>query len=260
MTRRDPLVAQIILGGFSLLGAYFCFQILNSSAEGTWGGWKVGGGIAGFLATYYATNKFYRQSLVQSKDTMIDVIKELPSRPGYIDAMIESVEKAQVSIWLCVHTLNPSRTHKNIRMLQEKLAQAITTGKDVKILAPGGVERVEAAYELSMIKRIPIKILTYLEDEDFRFTIVDNNVVIISTKKQGADNASGIGVVIRSERLNELVRNYFDELWNRSEAMEYDTFLSEIVLELKDPRHPISNEKIAQRLQIPLSEINRIHA
>ena len=186
------------------------------------------------------------------------IIREIPSRPRYLDTMIDYVSRAQAAVWVCVHTLNPSRTDEKIRTLQEKLAEARTAGKDVRILAPGGVERVEAAYELNAVRKTPIKILAFLEDEDFRFTIVDDNVSIISMRAYNSDGSGSTAAIIRSERLNALLRDYFDGLWNRPESLEYDVFLSEVVDMLLDPLQPVSDIGLAQRLRVPSSEIKRI--
>lgn len=263
---RENLRTQIILMSASLIVAFVCFQILNSSAEGTPGGWKVGGGIAGFLITYYMANRYYRQPPppVPPPEKIEEPIKNpiigIPSRPEYLLEIINSVEKSNESVLLCLQKLEPSKTNENIRKLQETLEKVKNEGREVRILAPGGIEKVEASYELSKKKGIPIKILDYLNDGDLKFTIVDSRIAIISIKAEEPKSPGDIGVVIRSERLNKILRDYFNGLWNQPKAKEYDFFLSETVRGLIDPNNKISKEKISEILQIPISEIDRVHA
>lgn len=247
---ENSLIAQIIIGVFSLFVAIVCFLLLDSSAEGTLGNWKVGGAMAGFILTYYLVNKYYESPSEQNVK-----ISKIPNRTEYFDTILKSVENAKESVSLCVHTLEPSHKNENIRTLQEKLENANATNKKVRILAPPGEDRVEAAYEIKK-KNIPIKFLNSLKDEDFKFTVVDKNITVISI----GPSSSEVGVIIESERLNELLRNYFNSLWDQPEAKEYDLFLSDTIREFGDTVHTSSSLKISEKLKIPVDEIDRVHA
>jgi len=183
-------------------------------------------------------------------------VKQINDRGSYIDVVIDWAGRFEQSIVLCVDTLDPSRKEEKVKILHEKLQEAQAHGKDAKFIAPGGPERIEAAYEISKVRGIPAKFLTYLGDGDFRFTIVDTNISIISIAEHNIPSKGCI--VIKSERLNILLRRYSDELWNRPEAMDYDTFLTEVISSLRDPGHPLSNKSLSERLGLPVSELERI--
>lgn len=183
-------------------------------------------------------------------------ISWLSNRVQYLDVVIEWVGKSERSVLLCVDTLDASRKDKKISILQEKLQDAKIKGKDVRIISPNGVERTEAAYELARLKGIPIKFLSYLADGDFRFTLVDDNVIIVSIGKHGKPSSEC--AVIISERLKIILQRYSDELWARLEAMDYNQFIADEIRKLRDPSNPITNKGLAERLGIPLSEVERI--
>jgi hypothetical protein len=185
-------------------------------------------------------------------------ITALNNRDLYLAAMIEKIDSADKAIWLSVHTLNPSRTSREISVLQEKLARAKANGRDVRLLSPSGSERVEAAYELSKQRGIPIKFLTFLGVEDLRYMIVDESLSIISLESSDDQGSSTAGAVIESKQLNRLLKGYFEQRWNLPSAMEYDAFLAFEVRKLLNPSQPPSKMSIADNLRIPVPEIDRV--
>src|SRR5262249_19120236 len=99
------------------------------------------------------------------------ITQQLQGRPTYADAIIENVLQAKFRVHLAVHTLLPS-SEPRVQKLQEALRTKIEAGCDVRVLAPCGPDRLKAAFELRL-KGIPTKHLAFLEDEDLRFTLVD---------------------------------------------------------------------------------------
>lgn len=201
-----------------------------------------------------------KQKVADIDAQLSEVVKEIATRSLYLDVVIDHVQNVKESSLLAIHTLNPSRQNEKIRILQELLSNTRKAGKDIRILAPAGRERAEAIYELNTVRQIPIKVLTYLDDEDLRFTILDHDRTIISVKEPMYDNQGSVGVIIKSERLNMVLRNYFNDLWNREEAMSCDEFLRKEIQQLLDPTIPLSNASIAQKLGIPEIEVERLYS
>lgn len=183
-------------------------------------------------------------------------ITQISSRVSYIESVIDGIKESRASVLLCVNTLDSSKKLEIIRLLQEALQEAKASGKDVRIIAPGGVDRVEAAYELTKVRGISMKFLSYLGDDDFRFTIIDSNVSIISIGIR--DRPSNGCTIIISERLNSLLSKYSQELWSRPEAIEFDALLLQAIREIRDPTIPLTNKGLAARIGVPVSEIERI--
>ncbi len=183
-------------------------------------------------------------------------ITELPNRDDYLLAQINEAPKAQKTIWLRINTLSPSKDNPIIGELQDVLASAKKNERDVRILAPRGRERVEAASELSTKKQIPIRILSYLSAEDLRYMIIDQSTSIISISSQ-AQGSSTAGAIIKSEQLNRLLRDHFEQRWNHKDAMDYEAFLSFEAHELLNPEQPPSRKAISKSLGVDLREIDK---
>ncbi len=213
------------------------------------------------LVILVALLAFFRPEALFGKRPLSDndsTITELSNRHLYMAAMLEHIGTAQSAVWLSVHTLNPSSTSQEVCKLQEELAKAKAGGKDVRLLAPSGAERVEAAYELNKQKGVPIKALAYLSVENLRYMIIDEDLSIISLESSENDQGSSTaGAVIRSQQLNRLLRGHFEQHWNQSSAMEYDAFLASEVRKLLNPSQPPSRMLIADNLQIPVSEVDK---
>jgi hypothetical protein len=195
-------------------------------------------------------------NLLRSKNSKLYSVTQFTGRESYIDVIIDWAGKFERSMVFCVDTLAPSRKGGKIKRQQEKLQAAKGHGKDVRFLAPKERDKLEAGYELTRIRGIPTRFLTYIGDGDLRFALVDTNISIIAI---GEHNAPSQGcVVIESERLKMLLQRYFDELWENQETKDYDTFLREEINNLRDPNHPLSHEKLSERLHLPVTELERI--
>jgi len=174
--------------------------------------------------------------------------------PAYIDKQIEQVQAAKVSVLMMVHTLDPGARDSRIAALQKALGEAVARGVDVRLLAPNGPDRAQAGYELAEIHGVPVRFLSELEDQDLRFTLVDQRVVVISHQPPGTKSLSQVFSTIHSDRLHAILSLYFSNLWNAREAADFHTYVRDLCLQLGG-QVPSSHQKLAERLGIPINVV-----
>lgn len=175
-------------------------------------------------------------------------------KPLYIDAQLKAFKLAKDSIYLSIHSLNPSSSNPKFVKFHELLREAINQGKKVQIIAPCGVERVFGAFEMVQNYGLyeNMRFLKQLEDEDLRYTLVDDESVIISYQKIPSKKLSRKFACIKSIRLNVLLKEQFTSLWLDESSLDFDHYLLSILDELKvDKDDILSIKKAAIRLNIP---------
>lgn len=176
--------------------------------------------------------------------------------PTYVDEQVRHFREARSSILVSLHSLNPGSSDPFIAKWREALVQARLSGVSVAVLAPGGADRAEAAYELAKLHAIPLRLLDELEDQDLRFTLVDGDVVLISHQALGSKQMSRHFSVIESRRLHTVLAEYFSALWNDPDAKDFDAYLARLCSTMKAASDPASCKLLAQRLRIPAAVID----
>lgn len=169
------------------------------------------------LAFYCLTAAFIIGSLVAF---LIPVF-----RPLYTVAQIKAFKSAKQSIYVSIHSLNPESTNPIFRQFNEALEDAKNQGKTVQLMAPCGIERVRGAYEMHSKYDFDKRFLEDLEDEDLRCTLIDDNISIISYQKVPAKKLSRKFAYIKSERLNKLLKGYFEGMWKQESSLTFEQFL-----------------------------------
>ncbi len=183
-------------------------------------------------------------------------VATLPTRESYMAAMIQKSAAAKKSIFLSVHTMKPSEAEGGIPALQKNLAHAIKKELDVKILMPCGPDKIAAACELND-KKIPLRALASLIDDDLRYMLVDGEISIISLSS-GIEGSSSAGVVIRSKKLCKLLRRNFEDNWNDPKAMDFDNFFISEVSKLVDSFQNLTRPEIAKQLGIEVYQLDDV--
>jgi hypothetical protein len=178
--------------------------------------------------------------------------------PAYIDKQTECVRAATKSILMSVHTLDPSSRDPKISLLQKSLGEAIGRGVDVRLMAPGGADRAQAAYELSVIHGVPVRILNVLEDQDLRFSLVDDRIVLFSHQPPGEKGFSKNFSIISSEALNGILNAHFSQLWGRHDAMTFEQYLQTLCRSIGRTITPASHQRFSDRLGIPVHVVRGI--
>lgn len=180
------------------------------------------------------------------------------NKPLYADAQISSFELAHKSIYLCIHSLNPESNNPKYKEFNEALKNSVKRGVTVQIIAPGGVERAEGAYELYQLYNFDIKFNDQLEDEDLRFTLVDDNIVIISYQKIPSKKLSREYAYIKSINLNRILKTYFESIWKSKESKRFKDYIIKLMNDLCFEKDK-SLSRISNRLQIPLGCLQQIN-
>lgn len=181
-------------------------------------------------------------------------VKELRSRPTYAEEVISAVSTAKFRVYLAVHTLVPSKTDPAIFRLQKLLVDCSCSGCDVRILAPQGPDRIQAAFELRT-KGIATRHLAFIEDEDLRFSVIDSDITIISTRSLQEQGQTSFALRVKSVHLTNLLASYFNAYWNHPSAMGFYEFITAEVAKLTDPSNPPTPSALLKRLRVPENEI-----
>jgi len=190
---------------------------------------------------------------------VIYAVKTFLFQPLYVDAQIKAAETSTKKIYLSIHSLTPAnQKHKKATILNETLKKARQRGVDVKLLAPGGFDRAEGAYIVSEEYKLEIRFAKFLEDQDLRFIIMDNDTVIISYQKipTPMTKLSRKFAIIKSERLNKLLTNEFNNIWNNEKTLTYEQYIKELMNNLNVTGEE-SLRRCSDRLGIPEDDLKR---
>lgn len=150
---------------------------------------------------------------------------------SFLNQQIKYMKKAEHSIYIVFRSLSPEESDKHYRKYDETLQRVIEDSKqkdrknplDVKILAPNirSENRRKGAEEIHE-RKIDIKFHDQLNNNDFRFMLVDDSILIISQQDKETPEPSRKCVVLKSHNLGADVKKRFEELW--MEALEYDKY------------------------------------
>lgn len=188
----------------------------------------------------------------------IMLLSRLFNQRLYIDAQIEGCSKAKKTIFFSIHSLNPIGTNKKYKLFNESLNEAINRGVIVKVLAPGGVDRAQGAYELSEQFGIPIKFAMQLEDEDLRFTLIDELEVMLSYQKIPSKKLSKVFAKIESRNLNRILTSYFLSIWNSKSSFSFQEYILSLCEDLSITNNISSIKRCSKRIGVPTHVIKRI--
>jgi adenylate kinase family enzyme len=142
--------------------------------------------------------------------------------------------------------------------LQDELVRKARKGCDVRVLAPLGLERLAGAYELRK-KGIPTRHLSFLDDDDLRFTLVDLDSCIISSRVDRTTRKTSEAISVRSHWLAAVLGKYADEYWHHPGARDFIELLGdELRSRLSDPKSRQTPESLAATTLIPTKIIHQI--
>ncbi len=150
---------------------------------------------------------------------------------SFINQQIKYMKKAKHSIYIIFRSLSPEESDKHYRKYDETLQRVIEKSKEidienplkVKILAPNIMceKRRTGAKEIYE-RNIDIKFHDQLNDNDFRYMLVDDSILIISQQDRETLEPSRKCVVLKSNSLGADVKKKFEDLW--IEALDYDKY------------------------------------
>ena len=173
----------------------------------------------------------------------------------YINAQLKGFKSAEESIYLSIHSLNSEAKNYKYKIFNNTLEKAKKRKIDVKVLAPCGFKRIHGAYELCIEHKLfdNIRFNPQLEDKNLRFSLIDDNVVLVSNQKIPTEKLSRKYANIKSERLNELLKKYFEELWSKETTLDFYQYLKIILDEFGTTEaDPTSIKIFSDRTGIPI--------
>lgn len=175
-------------------------------------------------------------------------------KPLYIDEQIKYFKDAHKCIYVLMDSLNPET--KNSRLVEFDLAlesaQNSQSNVDVMLLTPNTDEkgRSRGAYDISK-RNLNIQFLDILSNKDLRFSIIDDDIVIISCKKTESEDFSREFATIKSETLNKLLKGHLNDLLKHENPINFEQYLMKRLKSLGVLSKRISIKKASEILDIP---------
>jgi len=191
---------------------------------------------------------------------VIIIIVYFSSKSLYINEQIKNIKSARKNIMISIHSLNSVEKDKKYGLFNESLKNARENNIDIKILAPGGIERAKGAFEICKQFKINVRFANQLEDQDLRFTIIDENVAIISYQSISVKKLSKKYVILKSQRLCQLLMRYFNEIWDDEKTMDFNGYIRGLLCDLNVTNDQSSLQRFSDRTGIPKSDLKDIMA
>ena len=179
-------------------------------------------------------------------------------KPLYIDEQIKYFKKAHKRIYVLMDSLNPETKDSKLVEFDLALENAHNSQSkvDVKLLTPNTDEkgRSRGAYDISK-RNLEIYFLDILSNKDLRFSIIDDDIVIISCKKEESDDFS--------REFATILRKYLKDLVKDEKPINFEQYLMKRLKSLGVLSRKISIKKASEILNIPedflLDFVNKHH-
>lgn len=218
--------------------------------------------LALVLVSYYFTRHIFSMHLEHPDNDFWKKRKyeiDMECNKGlYVYRQIELIKEAKTSIWCSIHSLSDEKKKIEYEDFDLALEKATDEIKNVKVLAPCGIERAQGAYQLARIHHVDIRFAKELEIEDLRFVLIDGRKVVFSQQKPKINGLSGDFSDVESQELGKLLENYLSEIWNDpSRSLSYEQYLVKCVNELFCKPEDIDYDLAFQRLKVPPKELKR---
>lgn len=201
-----------------------------------------------FIVCFFVFAAIYITSIIGSL---------INNRGLYINAQLKGFKSSVDSIYLSIHSLHGESTKYKYKIFNNAVENAKKRKIDVKILAPCGIERILGAYEMCIKHKLidNMRFNPQLEDENLRYTLIDDSVILISQQKIPSAKLSRKYAYVKSERLNELLKKYFDEMWSKETTINFNQYLKN-VLDDMGVTDPDSTKRFTERTGIPEDYLN----
>lgn len=191
---------------------------------------------------------------------IISILVKLTNNKGlYINAQLKGFKSSVDCIYLSIHSLHGESTKYKYKAFNNAVENAKRRKIDVKILAPCETERILGAYEICIKHKLidNMRFNPQLEDENLRYTLIDDSIILISQQKIPSDKLSRKYAYIKSERLNELLKKYFDEIWSKETTINFNQYLKNVLNDMgvKKP-DSASIKRFSERTGIPEDYLN----
>lgn len=180
----------------------------------------------------------------------------------YIDEQIRSIKRASDCIYILMDSLNPESSNSKYIEFDSLLEHAKNKGKLVKILTRTGTEseRSQGAYDICIQHNLKnaMKFSPIHNSKPLRCTIIDEEEIIISCSDGLNKELSQEYVHFYNRKVNELIKNYIDEQYNRDGTLTYTDFIFSRLVEMGVPNKETTVKRASEILGIPESSLIEI--
>lgn len=182
--------------------------------------------------------------------------------PLYIDAQIRAIRNAKKSIYISMDSLNPESTNLKLIEFDKLLENAKNNDVTIKIITRTGTEpeRSRGAYDICDQHDLEeeMKFLDILNAKNLRFTLVDDEEVIISSSKGTQKGFSKNYAHLYNETLNGLLKKYFTDICKRNKVLSYKEFILRRLDEIGVKSMETSVKRASEILDIPEKALRNI--
>ncbi len=179
--------------------------------------------------------------------------------PLYIDVQIKAIKNAKKSIYICMDSLNPENSNKKL-IIFDNLLQEAKKDLTVNIITRTGTERERSrgAYDMCYTHNLKdnMKFSDILNAKNLRFTLIDDEEIIISCSKGTNKGFSKKYKHFYNEKLSELLKKEFNKKWEQ--AVTYNKFIWNRLNELGVISKETSIKRASEMLNIPEAELINI--
>lgn len=144
----------------------------------------------------------------------------------YINAQINAIKKAEKSILICMRSLGDENRKSLYKKFNDELQRKVDDKISVRIIAPElyTKERLLGAKQLNE-RKINIRFVHGLYDNDCRFILVDGNNIVFSQQDLNSNELSREFSHVQSRVLGGVLTNYFDSVWDeKNGTLEFEQY------------------------------------
>ncbi len=197
-----------------------------------------------------------RQNLLKGMASTAKMV----SRQEYFNSVQFGMQSATKSIKGSITGSSPQTPEQKDQLngIIEQIRRASSRNVTVRYLLPKSQDRITVASKYREAGA-ELRYHPSLVVGDLRYMIVDDKFAVLGLPSTAGDNEpTREGYVIPSEGLAELLLQQFEERW--SQAITYDDYLQDLLVEIKRHEPNISSRILSSRLDIPESDVTRILA
>lgn len=180
------------------------------------------------------------------------------SRQEYFHSVMLGMQTARTSIHGLITGTNPSATENSdhVRLIVDQIRLAVQRGVSVRYLLPQTIDRIPLA---SLYHQAGAELRFHPGHlvNDARYVIFDHHLTVIGLPGvTGENEPTREGFALPSEGVAAIFQGQFQRDW--SLAVPYETYLGQVVREVRAHSPTLSPQLIAAQLQIPETELRSL--
>ena len=211
------------------------------------------------LILIYKSREEYRSRLELLENMKIAI--EVLSRREYFDSVIELYRVAREWVVATVTGNRPPESERHmIEDLLDLIGERVKEGIEIRLIMPKAPDKLYMGYRYNTIG-VKVKYHENIQVYDLRYSVADGRTVVMGFPLEiGEAKPTRRGVKINSEILAGILESNFNSLWDSSDAITYDEYLSMYVNGVLKTHPELTLESLSKQLGIPLEELERVVA